>query len=108
MRILFHTQVGHQLVYVTGDIVSYDRLAEVVRRVAAKEVERLLWDKNSLRKDLSRSRQDAMRKYGIALAAGNGVAWELSETYNAQKGIPVVGVEQWLHSKLEKGLWLIS
>ncbi|MGV2897065.1 hypothetical protein ACNPPY_14850 [Achromobacter sp. AGC78] len=41
-----------------------------------------------------------MRKYRAVFAEGRGVAWDKAHTFNAQRGIAVCGLDQWLRNHL--------
>ena len=41
---------------------------------------------------------DGMAAYRIAFARGDGMWWEKEKTYNAARGIPMVGVAAWLRT----------
>jgi len=47
-----------------------------------------------LKDELAKDPADAMKKYRVVFAEGKGVSWDIGETFNAQRGIGVLSVEQ--------------
>ena len=90
-------RIADQVVYTAGDTITYERLAGTVDAVLGQQVERRLWDVPLLEAELARDPDDALKKYRAVFAAGRGVAWDMSTTFNAQRGIPVIDVETWMH-----------
>jgi hypothetical protein len=41
-----------------------------------------------------------IRKYRAAFAQGRGVAWDKSDSFNAQRAIPVTDVASWINANL--------
>ena len=88
-----------QVVYVGGDTISYRELADTVDRVLSRSVERVLWTVSDLRADLKAHPDDPIRKYRLAFARSDGVAWPLEQTFNALHDIPVTSVAAWLEAR---------
>lgn len=88
--------IERQVVYIAGDTLSYARVAELVERRFGGEWKRELWDREVLRERLRADPGDGMAKYASVWAAGRGVAWDLEQTLNAQRGIQTQGVESYL------------
>ena len=47
-----------------------------------------------MKDELAKDPADAMKKYRVVFAEGKGVSWDIGETFNAQRGIGVLSVEQ--------------
>ena len=100
--ILLDAEVANQVVHGAGDSISYERLAEIVGRVRQGDVEKQLWTQQHLVEELKNSPDDTMCKYRVAFAAGKGVQWDMSATYNNLKGIQTTDVERWLYDHLQR------
>lgn len=87
------------VVYVGGDTIAYRDLADTVDKVLSRSVERVLWTESHLRSDLEAHPDDPIRKYRLAFARNDGVAWPLEKTFNARNGIPVTNVAAWLGAR---------
>jgi hypothetical protein len=95
-------RVRNQVVFTAGETVSYGRLADVVEEVLGERVVREMWSAEFLEEELAMDPDDAIKKYMVVFAKGKGVSWGLEKTFNAQKGIEVVGVEEWASKNLKK------
>lgn len=90
-----------RVIYVGGDTISYRELADKVEHVLSRSIERVLWTIPHLRSDLMSHPDDPTRKYRLAFARSDGVAWSIERTFNAQRGIAMTDVESWLkHSQI--------
>ncbi|VVE61238.1 2'-hydroxyisoflavone reductase [Pandoraea captiosa] len=98
--LLAEPRIVDEVVYVAGDTISYGRLAEVVERVTGRTFEKTAWSLEKLRADLSAAPGDVMTRYRAAFAAGDGMWWDRSATYNAREGLPTVDVEAYLRARL--------
>lgn len=82
--------------FIAGETLSYGRIADVVERVLGKVIEREDWSIERLQDDLDKDSDNGMKKYRVVFAEGKGVAWDMSETFNAKRGISFQNVEDWL------------
>jgi hypothetical protein len=98
--LLVEPRIANQVVYVAGETISYGRLAEVVERVTGREFEKSEWSLGKLRADLAAAPTDVMARYRTAFARGDGMWWDPSKTFNAQRGIEVMDVEAYLRARL--------
>ena len=89
-----------RIVYIAGDTFTYSQLADTLDRVTGRTFERTLWDTAQLRAEVQAHPGDTMRKYRLAFARPDGVAWPMEETLNAKLGISTTSVEQWLRRSL--------
>ncbi len=51
--------------------------------------------------ELAKDPHNAIKKYRVVFAEGKGVSWDMAGTFNAQRGIKVVDVEQWATANLK-------
>ena len=85
-------EYADQVVYLAGDTLSYAELAELL----GPSFERELWSVEHLRSQLQQHPDDTMRKYRLAFARPDGVAWPKQSSLNARLSIPTVDVATWL------------
>jgi hypothetical protein len=50
---------------------------------------------------LAKDPNDPIKKYRVLFAGGEGFSWDVGNTFNAQRGIEVLGVEQWARENLK-------
>lgn len=81
-----------RVVYVAGDSLSYEQVAEIVERVVGRQVVRETWSVGALREELRSDPLDGIRKYRLVFA-GDGVWWEKEGTVNHQLGMEMMDVE---------------
>ncbi len=95
-EILFaEPRIVNQIVYTAGDTVTYAQLADIVDGISMQKVRRVEWSVPMLKNQLAADPENAIRKYRVVFAEGRGVAWKMDRTFNAERGIPVVGIERW-------------
>ncbi|KAF4974030.1 hypothetical protein FZEAL_9023 [Fusarium zealandicum] len=87
--------VQSQVVFTAGDTISYEALADLLDARFETEFRRELWDLAELRRQMDED-PNAMVKYRDTFARGRGVAWDKSETVNAQRGIDMTDAKQYL------------
>jgi hypothetical protein len=88
--------VQRQPVYVAGDTVTYDQVAQLVEDRFGGRWTRELWDKAFLAQRLAAEPTDKMAKYQNVFAAGNGIAWNVADTVNAKRGITLGNLQEYL------------
>jgi hypothetical protein len=91
-------RIANQVVYIAGDTVTYRQLADAIDRLMGTEVLRSAWSVDELKRKLVQEPDDSLRKYRVVFAEGRGVAWDQQSTFNAQRGIEVSGLEEWMRS----------
>ena len=91
-------RIANQVVYIAGDTVTYRQLADTIDRLMGTEVLRRAWSVDELKRKLVQEPGDSLRKYRVVFAEGRGVAWDRQSTFNAQRGIAVSGLEEWMRS----------
>ncbi len=88
------------VVYTAGDTVTYKQLADIVDSVLGVTVTRELWTIEHLQTELNADPTNEIKKYRVVFAEGRGVSWNKNVSFNVEKGIPTVGVEQWMCENL--------
>ncbi len=100
-EILFtEPRIANRAVYVAGDTVTYREVADALDRARGVKVQRHEWTVPELKRQLAADPENALRKYRAVFAEGRGVAWDKAQTFNAQRGIAVCGLDQWLRDHL--------
>jgi hypothetical protein len=95
-----HPRIANQVVYVAGDTISFDKLADVVDDVRGTPVTRTEWSLPYLLEELERHPTDSMKKYHAMFAVGRGVAWPKAITYNSIRDIPTTDTASWARKNL--------
>lgn len=98
--ILFDPKRVNQVVYITGDTLTYGQLADTVDRLLNRTVERVEWTVPALMADLAAAPDDPTRKYRAVFAEGKGVAWDNALSYNAEWKIETTTVAEWIEQHL--------
>lgn len=98
--LLTEPRFANEIIFVAGDTISYGEVADVVERVTGRSFEKVEWTLDKLRADLAVAPDDIMTRYRAAFALGDGMWWDKASTFNARKGIKVVGVEEYLRARL--------
>jgi len=97
--LLEQPRISNQVVFVASDTVSYGQLATIVEEVTGRTFRRDLLTKEKLGAELAQHPEDVMARYRTAFALGDGMWWDKSVTYNAQKGIPTMDIRTWLQEQ---------
>lgn len=99
--IVFTTpRIRNKIVYLTGDTVTYEEVANKLEAALARPFKRSVWSEQYLLDELARDPQNMMRKYRAAFAQGKGYAWDKNGTFNQQRAIPVTDVTSWINANL--------
>jgi NmrA-like family len=77
----------NELVFIGGDTISYNQLADIVERLLGQSVTRKVLTVDQSREKLLQDPQNSLLKYSIVFGEGVGVAWDLESTWNVKKGI---------------------
>lgn len=94
-------RIVNRVVYTAGDTITYARLADLVDAALGRTLRRVEWSVPALKDELAKDPGDPIKKYRVVFAEGRGVSWELGQTFNAQRGIEVMDVEQWARANLK-------
>ena len=92
--------IVNSIVYTAGDTVTYAQLADILDATLGRKVQRVEWSLPELKDELAKDPADAVKKYRVVFAEGRGVSWDMGKTFNAQRGIGVVGIERWAKEHL--------
>ncbi|KAL4983323.1 hypothetical protein BDW68DRAFT_38043 [Aspergillus falconensis] len=88
------------VVYVAGDTVSYGRVAEIVEGVTGRIFGRRVRTVEDAKRELARETDNGLFKYQVVFGEGRGVAWDVEETWNAQRGMRLQTAEEWARENL--------
>ncbi|TRX94817.1 hypothetical protein FHL15_004278 [Xylaria flabelliformis] len=98
-EIVYNPQNIHrQVVFAAGDTVSYEDVKRLVEKRFGGEWKSELWDMQTLRQRLEANPNDNWVKYQNVFGAGIGVAWDMADTVNAQRGMEMQTVEDYLRN----------
>ena len=89
-----------RVVFVGGDTVSYEQLAQLVEKIAQKPVKRTVLTVSDLQAALAQDPDNGLLKYQAVFGQGRGVAWDISETWNQQRGMRATTLEEWIRNDL--------
>ncbi|UGU29278.1 aromatic alcohol reductase [Mycolicibacterium smegmatis] len=95
-------RIDDQVVHVAGDTISYGQLADIVDDVLHTEVQRIPWSTELLHTELADDPDDTMKKYRAVFSQGVGVAWPVSRTFNAARGIKTTTAREWAEANLTR------
>lgn len=102
VQILFHQpEIADQVIFIAGDTVTFEEIANRLERLFAKRFERRLWDISRLEKDAKEDPENVFNRYHLVFT-NPGVHWPMSETYNDRNNITTVSVEQWITENILK------
>lgn len=93
-------RIVDQIVYLAGDTVTYRQLADEIDELLDLNVDRTEWSVPDLKRELADDPDNSIKKYRAVFAEGKGVAWDKSQTFNAQRGIAACGLEGWMRANL--------
>ncbi|MFM0076349.1 aromatic alcohol reductase [Paraburkholderia sediminicola] len=93
-------RMAGQIVHIAGDTVTYRQLADAIDATLGLTVRRMEWSVPQLTGELTQEPENSIRKYRLVFAEGKGVAWNKGQTFNAQRGIAVCGLEAWMRENL--------
>jgi hypothetical protein len=94
-------RIVNSVVYTAGDTVSYERLADIVESVLGRKLRRVEWSVPMLKNELAKDPNNPIKKYRVVFAEGRGVSWDIGKTFNAERAIKVMNVEQWARDNLK-------
>lgn len=82
-------------IFIGGDTISYEQLAQLIERVTGKPIARNVLTMEKMQTALASDPHNALLKYQVVFGQGHGVAWELTGTWNQQRGIKAETAEEW-------------
>lgn len=95
-EVVLGDEVVRGVIYVAGETVSYETLARYVEGATGKQVRRVLVSKEQALNELREDPKDGIKKYRAVFAEGRGVAWPVSGTWSARKGMEMGDVRGYL------------
>lgn len=99
-------EIRNQVVYTAGDTISYARLADTLdNHFGGAPFRRELWDSATLRRQVEEAdggNEAVMARYRDTFGQGRGAAWALDGTLNAQRGMAMTDVVEYLR-EMEAG-----
>ncbi len=98
--VLTEPRIANQIVYAAGDTITYGALADTVDAMLDRTVRRETWGVPALKAELASDPDNPIRKYRVVFAEGRGVAWDKSRSLNAERGIGVASVREWMRQYL--------
>ena len=98
--VFFEPRLRNQIIYLSGDTVTYGQVASMLERVLGRPFKRNVWTVPYLMQELEKDPTHHIRKYRAVCAQGKGVAWPKVGTFNAQQSIQVMTAEQWARENL--------
>ncbi|KAI4656587.1 uncharacterized protein J4E78_006476 [Alternaria triticimaculans] len=90
-------EAGDRVLYIAGDTISYEQLADLVKRVSGKQVEQETWSIEHLKKELESAPEDGIKKYRLVFAR-DGVWWSMDRTVNNELSVDMMDVETFARS----------
>lgn len=95
VKVLFHQpEILDQVVFVSGDTVTFQEIADKMESLFKTRFDRILWDHAYLEKRLNDDPNDAFNRYRLVFTHA-GVTWPMEETFNYRNNIPTTGIVQW-------------
>lgn len=98
--ILAEPRISRRVVHVAGETIGYGQLADKLDAFTGRPFERVEWTVPQLKQELALDPDNGLKKYRVVFAEGKGVAWDEKQTFNAQRGIAVENVGQWMRRNL--------
>ncbi|HIE4003893.1 TPA: aromatic alcohol reductase [Stenotrophomonas maltophilia] len=101
-QIVFHLPpLRNEIVYLAGDTVRYEELPAILEGYFGAHFELAVWGVPQLMKELADDPTSMIKKYRAAFAQGRGVSWGMDGTFNANVGVKLAGVNDWLKANIE-------
>lgn len=100
-RILFsEPRINNEVVFTAGETLNYRQLADMLEDAMNRKVERIVWTRTALDEALRANPDGQIERYRAVFAAGRGVAWPKTKTFNYRLDIPTIGVGDWIETNL--------
>ncbi|WP_449122851.1 aromatic alcohol reductase [Pseudomonas sp. MPG01] len=98
--VFFEPRFRNEIVYLSGDTVTYGQVASLLERVLGRPFKRNVWTVPYLMQELEKDPTHHIKKYRAVFAQGRGVSWPKAGTFNEQQSIQVTTAEQWARDNL--------
>ncbi|KIO78707.1 hypothetical protein TH53_02155 [Pedobacter lusitanus] len=92
-------EILDQVIFVAGETLSFEEIANKVESLFDDKFERILWDIPHLQKKIQDNPDDVFSRYHLVFT-NPGVAWPMSETFNHKKNIPAADIAQWIKENI--------
>ncbi|WP_204725062.1 NmrA family NAD(P)-binding protein [Herbaspirillum huttiense] len=99
--VFFEPRFKNEIVYLSGDTVTYGEVANILERVLGRPFRRNVWSVPYLLDELKKDPSHHIKKYRAVFAQGKGVAWPKAGTFNARQSIAVTTAEQWAEKHIK-------
>lgn len=99
--VFFEPRFNNEIVYLSGDTVTYGEVANILERVLGRPFRRNIWSVPYLLDELKKDPSHHIKKYRAVFAQGKGVAWPKEGTFNARQSIAVTTAEQWAEKNVK-------
>lgn len=100
--VFFEPRFRNEIVYLSGDTLSYGQVAGILERALGRPFESNVWTVPYLMDELKKDPTHHIKKYRAVFAQGRGVAWPKAGTFNDRQSIAVTTAEQWAQQHLAK------
>ncbi|MGN8057729.1 aromatic alcohol reductase [Pedobacter sp. 22163] len=98
VAILFHQpEVLDQVVFVSGDTVTFQEIADKMESLFETGFERVLWSRTYLEQKVNDDPDDVFNRYRLVFTHP-GVTWPMNDTFNHRNNIPTTGIVQWANT----------
>lgn len=98
--VFYEPRFRNEIVYLSGDTVTYGQVASILERVLGRPFKRNVWTVPYLMQELEKDPTHHIKKYRAVFAQGRGVSWPKAGTFNEQQSIQVTTAEQWARDNL--------
>ncbi|WP_183427191.1 aromatic alcohol reductase [Luteimonas sp. RC10] len=99
--VFYERRFRNEIVYLSGDTVTYGQVADILERVLGRPFKRNVWSVPYLLDALAKDPTHHIKKYRAVFAQGRGVAWPKAGTFNDRESIEVTTAEQWARDNLK-------
>lgn len=95
VAILFNKPaIVDQVVFVAGDTVTFENIADKMEQLYHTNFERVLWSNDHLENELQKDPNDPFKRYRLVFT-NPGVTWPMTSTFNEKSKIPTIDIVQW-------------
>ncbi|KAI3390338.1 hypothetical protein diail_10019 [Diaporthe ilicicola] len=86
----------NEVVYIGGDTISYEQLAQTLDKAFNEKFEREEWELRFLKQRLAQDPGNLWYKYQCIFGDGKGISWDMAKTLNGQRNITMTAVEEYI------------
>lgn len=99
--VFFEPRFRNEIVYLSGDTVTYGQVADILEEVLGRPFKRNEWTVPYLLSELKKDPTHHIKKYRAVFAQGRGVAWPKAGTFNDKHGFAVTTARDWAKENLQ-------